>query len=51
MTQIEVEKVEELYNIMKGSRHYAFSCHLCEIVARPRDCKGCPVYCQSFSAD
>ena len=51
MNKIEVERVEELHNIVEGSKHYEFSCHLCKLVARPADCQGCPVYCQSFSAD
>lgn len=51
MNKFEVERVEELRNIVEGSKHYTFSCTLCKIVARPSDCKGCPVYCQSFSAD
>lgn len=51
MTQREIEKVKELHRIMQGSKVYAFSCNLCVLVARPADCQGCPVYCQSFSAD
>ena len=28
-----------------------FSCTLCKTMVNPPTCKGCPIYCQSFSFD
>lgn len=44
MSQKDKERVQELHQITKGSKHFVFSCYLCTMWARPADCKGCPVY-------
>ena len=44
MTNKEKERVQELHSMMQGNKVYTFSCCVCMLLARPADCKGCPVY-------
>lgn len=44
MTNKEKERVQELHKLMQGNKVYTFSCCVCILLARPADCKGCPVY-------
>lgn len=46
MTKKDIERVQELHNLMQGNKVYTFSCSMCKLLARPEDCKGCPVFNQ-----
>ena len=44
---------EEKYDIARlyQDEEEVFTCNYCQQVVNPRDCKGCPIYCQSFNDD
>lgn len=44
MTQKEIERVKALHELMQNNSFYSFNCCACMLMARPADCKGCPVY-------
>lgn len=44
MSAKDKERVKELERVLQCSKVYAFSCSVCVLLARPGDCKECPVY-------
>ena len=50
MTEEEKQKIWKLYQIHK-SLQPDFSCNLCKQKLKITTCKGCPIYCQTFSPD
>lgn len=44
------DKIDEIIQVYDQDED-RFTCRVCKVAVNPEDCKGCPIYGQSFSDD